>query len=256
VISAKQNWKGQTVKCGNILVSVAILLCVILLNGCFSSNEKDIAAFKKPYEVNVTTDKYILQPADQILVICPKFPELNFPEQRIRPDGMVSYPTLGEIEVAGKTPKEVGDAIQAKASKLYIMTGENLVDVRVTLFQSHVYYVLGMVDRPGPRLYTGRDQALRAIAEANPNAMAWTDRIQVIHPSNNPAEKPAIFELKWDPMVAHGDARNDVLLSEGDIIYVPPTVLAAIGMKLEELLTPVGRAFSTANLVKTASTTP
>jgi polysaccharide export outer membrane protein len=235
-------------------VSIAILSCVILLSGCFSSNPKDIAAFKKPCEVNITTDKYVLQPADQIMIVCPKFPELNFPEQRIRPDGKVSFPNLGEIEVAGKTPKEVGTAIQDKASKLYIMTGENVIDVRVTMYMSHVYYVLGMVDRPGPKLYTGRDQALRAIADANPNAMAWTDRIQVIHPSNNPKEKPAIFELKWDPMVVHGDASNDVLLSEGDIIYVPPTVLAAIALKMEEFLTPIGRAFSTVNLVKSSGT--
>jgi polysaccharide export outer membrane protein len=229
-----------------------MLPCVVLLSGCFSSDPKDIAAFKKPHEVNVTADKYILQPADQIQVICAKMPELNFPEQRIRPDGKVSFPNLGEVEAAGKTPKELADAIQATASKLYIMTGENVIDIRVTMYQSHVYYVLGMVDRPGPKLYTGRDRVLRAIADANPNAMAWTDRIQVIHPSNNPTEKPAIFELKWDPMVVRGDASSDVLLSEGDIIYVPPTVLAAVALKLEEFLTPIGRAFSTSNLVRSS----
>jgi len=99
-----------------------------------------------------------------------------------------------------------------------------------------VYYVLGQVDRPGPKSYTGRDLAIRAIAEANPNAMAWGDRIQVIRPSEFPGVKPRIFELKWDPMVAHGDASNDVLLQEGDIIFVPPTILAGIALKLENFL--------------------
>jgi hypothetical protein len=54
-------------------------------------------------------------------------------------------------------------------------------------------------------------------------------------------------------MVAHGDASKDVLLQEGDIIFVPPTVLAGIALKLEEFLTPIGRAFSTVWVVNNAT---
>jgi hypothetical protein len=35
-------------------------------------------------------------------------------------------------------------------------------------------------------------------------------------------------------------------LQQGDIIFVPPTILAAIGEKVEELVRPIGRVFSTA----------
>jgi hypothetical protein len=41
-----------------------------------------------------------------------------------------------------------------------------------------------------------------------------------------------------------------VLLQEGDVIYVPPTVLAAIAMKIEEVIRPIARAFSGANIVQ------
>lgn len=45
-------------------------------------------------------------------------------------------------------------------------------------------------------------------------------------------------------MIVHGDISKDVLLQEGDTIYVPPTVLAAIALKIEEVIRPIARAFS------------
>ena len=39
-------------------------------------------------------------------------------------------------------------------------------------------------------------------------------------------------------------------IEEGDIVYVPPTILAAISMKVEEIVRPIGRAFSTVNIVQ------
>ena len=236
-------------KATTLLLSVALVGCVVFLSGCFSANPKDIAAFKKPYEVNVTADKYILQPADQIQVTCPTVGDINFPSQAIRPDGKITFPNIGEVEVAGKTPLEAADAIREKASKLYLFSGDHPIDVRITQYQSHVYYVLGMVNRPGSRLYSGRSSALRALAEAQPNVMAWGDRIQVIRPSSYPAVKPKIFEIQWDPMVAHGEASKDVLLEEGDIIYVPPTIVAGIALKIAEFLTPFTQAFSAVNTV-------
>ena len=40
-----------------------------------------------------------------------------------------------------------------------------------------------------------------------------------------------------------------MLLEEGDIVYVPPTILAAAGLILEEFISPVARAFYGAYLV-------
>ena len=64
--------------------------------------------------------------------------------------------------------------------------------------------------------------------------------------------KTRIFELNYNKMVVHGDASKDVLLQEGDIIYVPPTVLAAIAMKVEEFIRPIARAFSGAYIMQTS----
>lgn len=236
-------------------IAVVILsLITISLTGCFSSNPKDIEAFVKPYEVNVTTKSYILQPPDEIEIHCSKVPEIHLQSQQIRPDGKVSFEALGEIEAAGKTPKQLAENIHEKVLSLYALTGDNPIDVRVVAYQSKMYYILGQVNWPGPKVYTGRDNVLSAIVEARPNPMAWLERIQVIRPSGDKEIPPKIFEINLDRMIVHGDTSKNVLLQEGDIVYVPPTIMGGIALKIEEFVRPIGRAFSTYNIVSPPTT--
>lgn len=223
---------------------VALSSIMISLTGCFSSNPRDIEAFLKPYQVNVTAKRYVLQPPDEIEIHCSQVPEVHMQRQRIRPDGKVSFEALGEIEVAGKTPQEVATVLGQRVAQLYMLEGESSIDVRIVGYFSKVYYVLGQVTMPGPRDYTGRDTVLTALALAQPNPMAWEERVQVVRPSRDESIKPKIFEVNFDRMIAHGDISKDVLLQEGDIVYVPPTVLAGIAMVLEEILRPIARAFT------------
>lgn len=231
-----------------ILLAMVLFFGTIYLAGCFSSNPADISVFKIPQKTTVTSEQYILQPPDEIEIHCTKAPEINLQRQKIRPDGKVAFEAIGEIQAAGRTPKDVADEIGQKIAKLYSL-GDNPVDVQVETFRSAYYYVLGEVFFEGPKVYTGRDTVLYAIAAARPTVMAWVSRIQIVRPSNDPNVKAKIFEVDYDRMIAHGEASKDVLLEEGDIVFVPPTVLAAAGMKVAEFVRPITTAFSTANVV-------
>ncbi len=236
-----------------ILLNVLLSAIAICLTGCFSSNPKDIKEFSKPAKVLVTGENYILQPPDQIEIHCSKVPEIDLQLQRIRPDGMVSFEGVGELKAAGKTPKELADVLRERVMLLYALTGENPIDVRVVVYQSGFYYVQGQVLLAGPKVCTGRDTVFRALSEARPTLMAWVDRIQVIRPSDNESVPPKIFEVNFDRMRAHGDTSKNVLLQEGDIVYVPPTVVSAIAMKIAEFIQPIGQAFSTVNITQAAA---
>ena len=226
------------------VMSVAILSLITLgITGCFSSQPRDIESFLKPYEVNVTAKSYVLQPPDEIEILCSKVPEIHMQRQQIRPDGKISFEGLGEIEVAGKTVNESASALRMRVLQLYALKGDNPIDVRIATYKSKVYYVLGQVFMPGRKMYTGRDTVLSAIADARVNPMAWVERIQVIRPSEYQGIKPEIFEVNFEDMRVHGDTSKNVLLQEGDIVYVPPTVLAALALKVEEVIRPITRAF-------------
>jgi len=212
--------------------------------GCYPSNSRDIEAFLKPYQVDVNATNYIFHPPDEIEIHCEKVPEINLQRQIIRPDGRISFESLGEIEVAGKTPAQVAALLHNKAKELYNLTGQSPVDVRVVAFRSKVYYVLGEVARPGPQVYTGRDNVLTAVTNANILITAWEENMRVIRPSEEKSKKPRIFKVNLQDMMIRGDTSKNVLLQEGDIIFVPPTVLAAIGNVVAEFARPIGLALS------------
>ncbi len=229
-----------------------LLLFAINLTGCFSSNPEDIKAFMMPHKVDVTTDNYILQPPDDVEVHCTSVPEIDLQTQQIRPDGKISFEKIGEIDAAGKTPAQVANILRGKVLELYQLEGNHPIDVRVVGFRSKRFFVFGQVAGPGAQVYSGRDTVMSAIALAGgPTVMAWIERIQVIRPSRDENVKAKIFEVNWDRMAAHGEASKDVLLQEGDVIYVPPTILAAAAMKIEEFIRPVARAFSGFYIVST-----
>ncbi|MEJ2647724.1 MAG: polysaccharide biosynthesis/export family protein [Sedimentisphaerales bacterium] len=233
-----------------LVLTVMLIIISLSVAGCFSSYPKDIKYFKMPYEVNTSTNTYVLQPPDEIEILCSKVPIINQQRQRIRPDGKISFEDIGEIEAAGKTPAQLSEDIRQKVMELYKLTGENPVDVRIYSYQSKVYYVLGQVNQPGPRVYTGRDTLLKAISMAEPNPMAWIERIQIIRPSKDKDVRPAVFELNYNRMMAHGDTTKNVLLQEGDVIFVPPTVLGWMALKVEEVIRPIARAFTGAYIVR------
>jgi len=224
-------------------VLVALLTAMTLVAGCFKSNPDDIRAFVKPYEVDVTAERYVFQPPDEIEIHCSQVPEVHMQRQRIRPDGKISFEALGEIEIAGKTPQEVTAIVQEKVTSLYTLPGDHPIDVRVAAYASKVFYVLGQVARPGPRDYTGRDSLMTSLSIAHPVTTAWEQHVQVIRPTSSEDERPMIFEVNYAKMIAEGDLTKDVLLEEGDIVYVPPTILATVAMTIEEFITPVARAF-------------
>ena len=228
----------------SVLTAVSAVLLSVCLTGCFSANPEHLQYFTKPEAKDVTMDEYILQPPDQITVTSSKIPELKGTTQNvgltqiIRPDGKVSFESVGEIMVAGKTPKQVAEIISDKMVKLYKLPGEYPVDVRV-VNNSKYYYVVGEVRRPGAQIFSGRETTLSAIAKAVILVSAWEEKIQVIRPSLNPEVAPKIFQLNLKKMVEHGDMTANVLLQEGDVIYVPPTILASIGRTVGEITSPI-----------------
>ena len=232
-------------------LSMAVLFAgAALLAGCHAKAE-NIQAWAKPYETNVTADRYIVQPPDEVELRCAQVPEVNMQRQRVRPDGKISFEILGDFDVAGKTPEEIAADVGKRLKERYNnLDQEHPVDVRLAVFASHVYYVLGQVARPGPRNFSGRDRALTAIAEAQPNSLAWQRMIQVVRPAPEEDAEPLVFSVDFKKMAATGDTRKDVLLQDGDIIYVPPTVLAALGLVIEEFISPIARAFYGAYLVQ------
>jgi protein involved in polysaccharide export with SLBB domain len=219
-----------------------VLALLVPLSGCATATHDQLVAFLRSHEAEVASGSYVVRAPDVIAIHAPGAEEINGSIQPVRSDGKVVLRLLGEVDVAGLTPEEIGNKLEAQLSRYYV---EPEVIVDVAGYNSQFFFVFGEVAVPGPRSYTGRDTLLMAIADAQPNFFAWLQQVRVTRPSPEGMERKTIV-VDVAKMIRTGDSSENILLQEGDIIEVPPTPLAWVGHRVRELfypLDPVLRAY-------------
>ncbi len=228
--------------------ATALMLAAMVLVGC-SASEEQIHAFVHDWEASVSAADYLVQPPDTLEISSAQAPEIDGEVQTIRQDGKITLRLLGEVKVAGLTPVEISRKLESLLAKYYL---EPQVSVRVNTAGSKKFYVFGQVAQEGAFAYTGRDTLLNALAQAKPTFIAAKEKIKIIRPSHDESKRH-VMTVDAFRLLEYGKMEQNVLLQEGDIIYVPPTVLGWMGLRIQELLfplQPVGQAFVTpANVV-------
>ncbi|MCK6457116.1 MAG: polysaccharide export protein [Phycisphaerae bacterium] len=216
------------------VIRAAALLPIGAAVGCGPKPDQ-LSAFLRAYEQNVSASSYRVQPPDGLEISSPEALEIDGEYQVVRADGKITLRLLGEVKVAGLTPVEIADKLEQLLSRYYVNPN---VMVRVSTANSKRYFVFGEVGGPGPYPYTGNDTLLKALALAQPTFLAWKSQVRVVRPSHDENERRELV-VDVDEIIQHGKTQNNVLLQEGDVIYVPPTPLAWVGLRLRELLFPV-----------------
>jgi polysaccharide export outer membrane protein len=133
----------------------------------------------------------------------------------VRPDGVISVPLVGEINVLGQTPVEIQLNLQKRLQALIV---DPRVTVTVVEIHSRVVYITGEVARPGAYPLSGSLDVLQLIAQAGGlTQFASRKHIRVI--SANGAAHDASFDYK---KYLRGQGSNQGLsLVPGDTVVVP-----------------------------------
>ncbi len=105
---------------------------------------------------------YRLGPADKVRVTLLEQPTLNG-EYAVGPAGTLSIPTVGEIEVAGLAPGEVGELI---GDKLGLRTQQARTLVSVEIVEFRPFYITGSVNAPGSYPFVVGMTVLHAVSLA------------------------------------------------------------------------------------------
>lgn len=211
-----------------------LLAGALMCSGC-AVNNTDMLHFLREQEHDVSAIEYRVGIPDAIAISAPRILELDGEMQRIQPDGKINLRLLGEVKVVGMTAKEIAAKLEVLLSPYYRDPG---VSVRVLGHSSKKYYVQGQVGAPGPRIYTGRDTLIDAVLTSGADFRSWTARTTVIRPAygDMPVRK---LQIDVDRMVRTGDWSQNILLEPDDIVHIPPTPLAWVGLRVQELLFPV-----------------
>ena len=180
---------------------LALGLTLCAATGCASTSHADLMAFLRAHQHTVATGHYTVMPPDAILVHAPVAAEVDGVVATLRPDGKVALRLLGEVDVAGLTTDQIADKLHGLLARYYV---DPEVVVDVARYASQCYYVFGQVASPGPKLFTGRDTLLNALAEARPTFLAWRARIHVVRPSGQEGQGKTIV-VNLDEMVRTGN---------------------------------------------------
>lgn len=214
--------------------TITMVFTLVMLGGCASKNV-DMLHFLREHEHEVSAIEYRVGIPDVIGISAPRIVEIDSENQRIQPDGKINLRLLGEVKVVGMTAKEIAAKLEVLLGRYYV---EPKVRVRVLAYASKKYYVHGQVTSPGPKPYTGRDTLLDAVLGSGVSFLSKTTHVMVTRPSHG--EVPVrTLRVNVRNMLKDGDWEKNILLEPDDVVFVPPTPLAWVGLRIQEIIFPV-----------------
>ena len=157
----------------------------------------------------------ILASGDVVKLTFSAAPELN-QSQKVRADGKLSLPLVGEVDAAGKTIGQLqGELIQLYKSQL------NNPEMTVSLEASVTTVVVsGAVQRPGKIAFERPTTVFQAIMEAGgPNQFGTLKHVRLVRTVNG-VQKSQVMNVN-DTLVGLGT--KPFYVRDGDVIYVPQT---------------------------------
>ena len=151
---------------------------------------------------------YIMCPGDQLQVVVYGHEDLSSPPNSnttpytVRPDGKVTFPLIGDIDVTGKTVTEFTRQLEASVNILKLGT------TRV--------YVLGEVKKPGLYELEKSHRVLDALGKAEGfTEKAAKKKIFLIRKG---AEEPVLVNI--NNFLKKSDQSQNYVLNEGDCLYL------------------------------------
>lgn len=134
----------------------------------------------------------------------------------VRPDGGISFPLAGDIQVSGRTPLEVQDEIRSRLQR-YVPDAE--VTVSVDTISGYTVFVLGEVEAPGQFTlgrYVDVVQALTLAGGFTPYASSRN--IQILRRQDG---REVTYEFDFRSISRGRDLDQNIILQSGDVVLVP-----------------------------------
>ncbi len=154
--------------------------------------------------------------AEDILLVSVWKDEQLTREVVVRPDGMFSFPLIGDVQAEDQTVEAVRDDLVKRLTK-YIPNAN--VSVAVTKIVSYKVYVVGRVNKPGEYLvghYTDVLQALSLAGGLTP--FAAENDIKVMRRVKGTQQS---IPFRYGDLRKGKDLEQNILLQRGDVVMVP-----------------------------------
>jgi polysaccharide biosynthesis/export protein len=169
----------------------------------------------KPDSIRADQD-YVIGPQDLLAIDVWHEPELS-QSVPVRPDGKISLPLIGDMEVSGLTPRAL-QALLAKELDAYIHKPQVTVIVREV--NSRKFYIIGQIERPGTYALSAHMTVLDALATAGGfREFAKVQQIYLLRLRPDGSRNRLHFDYK--AAVNGKNSYRDIELQTGDTLVVP-----------------------------------
>ncbi len=158
----------------------------------------------------IEVEEYVLQAGDVISIQVVEHPEFSG-RHKIRPDGRINYPVVGEIDVASLTPAQLVKIMQGKLAS-YV--NNPVVSVSIEAYYANKIFIIGDVQRSGEfEIYEPID-VIKALAMAGGLKHPKVKMLKIIRGDGSVTE--VATETFWT-----GGSQEGYILYPGDTLYVP-----------------------------------
>jgi len=177
---------------------------------------KDTAGQQNTTNPKRVVDDYRIGPSDVLAINVWKDTELTR-TVTVRPDGKISLPLVGELEVSGLTASNVQRLIVQRLAE-YISSPQ--VTVIVQEVKSQTYIVVGKVGKTGSFELGKPTTVLEAIAIAGgPLDFAKTSKIKILR--RLPGGQTETLYFDYNKVIKGKNLEQNIVLQNGDTIVVP-----------------------------------
>ena len=161
-------------------------------------------------------ETYTLNPGD-VLQISVWNEEALQQEVMVLPDGTISFPLVGILKVASRTPAQVQDQIKKKLSRVI---PDPEINVSVVSVAGNNIFIIGKVNQPGQMPLFRPTDVMQALSLAGGfTPYAETDEIRIIRRDNKGRQQ--IFKFNYQLLTKGKALETNILLKSGDTIVVP-----------------------------------
>lgn len=217
-----------------IKIIVSIFFC-LWLTACSAPAVRGIPVSDLPASAMTSqpriADRFVIAPGDELGVKFYYNPELN-EEVVVRPDGRISLQLVPEVMAAGRTPAQLGEALnQSYAAEV----DRERIAVIVRSISPRQVFVDGEVTKPGILNFTNPISVMQAMAFAEGSTdRALLNQVLIIRRLENQA--PLVIQANLDLALDGTDLSQDIKLLQNDVIYVPRKPISDVDIWVDQYI--------------------
>lgn len=154
--------------------------------------------------------EYVLQPGDVISINVVEHPEFSG-RHKIRPDGRINYPVIGEIDVASLTCAQLVKIMQGKLAS-YV--NNPVVSVSIEAYYANKIFIIGDVNRSGEYQIYEPIGVIKALAMCGGLRHKKVKIIKIIRADGTVID--VVTKELWA-----GSTKESYILYPGDTLFIP-----------------------------------